>query len=123
MDEKKRFKRRLEKYYRLGEPDECLAAIGVKNGRRRSLTFNYKGKNLPAVMVCDSWYSKVSRVSKQLDQEEAKTMRPAWMVFLCAFPEIEYDDAMAAIESGDLTFQFEIVQPARDMRDGVDSWH
>ncbi len=123
MDAKKRLDRRLEKYFMLGDPDACQAAIGVKNGRRRSLTYHYKGKCLPAVTVCDSWYSKMSRLSKQLDQEGAKTMRPAWMVFLCAFPEIEYDDAMSAIESCDLTFQFQIVQPARDMRDGVDSWH
>ena len=123
MDAKKRLDRRLEKYFKLGEPDACQAAIGVKNGRRRSLTYHYKGKCLPAVTVCDSWYSKMSRLSKQLAEELDEMMLPAWMVFLCAFPEIGYDEAMSAIQSSDLTFQFEILTPPRLPGDGVDSWH
>ena len=123
MDTKKRLERRLEKYFKLGEPDACLAAVGVKTGRRRSMTYHYKGKVLPAVMVCDSWYSKMSRLSKQLTDELDEMMLPAWMVFLCAFPEIGYDEAMSAIQSSDLTFQWEIVTPVRNHADGVDSWH
>jgi len=104
--------------------DETIdKALQESSGRRRQMTYHYKSKKLGTVTVCDSWYSKMSYVCKNLNGVGHSLARPEWIVFFRSFEKPEYELAIEAISEGWLTYQFTIVPRTRDPKESVDSWH
>lgn len=113
----------LEEHNKCSTVERIGQALAESSGRRRQMTYQYKGKNLGTVTVCDSWYSKMSRLSKQLTSVGHVVPPPEWIVFFTSFEEPSVDDACEAIERGWLSYQFTIVPRTLDPSEGVDSWH
>jgi len=121
MDHVTKANRWLDRYIELAQEDRARIASKVSSGRRRELTYHYKGNKFGPVTCCDSWFSKMSRLCKQLKSVGVPVLRPEVIIFGQHFG-IE-EEASAAADNGDLTYQFMIIGDARVPGDGVDSWH
>ena len=125
MDTDKKVERWWNKYMENGDPERVAKAMHAKGVRLRVVSYYIDGEKVATIHAEDSWFSKMSRVSKQLNEHFRMTeaVHPAWLLLASGQTKLGLDDILTMVEKKQLTYSGYVDESELKGRGGCDSWH
>ena len=125
MDYDAKVQRWLDKYMANAEPDAVHKVIGAKGVRLRVVRYSLDGRNAATISVDDSWFSRVSRLSKQLNEHVNCNMfaHPAWLVLACGQSKLDLEEILTMVDQQRLSYSGYVDESEIRSPGDCDSWH
>ena len=125
MNHDAKVQRWLDKYMEHADPVAVSKVIGAKGVRLRVIRYAVDGKHAAQISVEDSWYSRVSRLSKQLNEEFKSNMfaHPAWLVLACGQSKLDLEEILTMVDQQRLSYSGFVDESEIRSPGDCDSWH